>query len=112
MQRFVLTLQLRPDPALAEEYVARHQAVWPAVLDSLRASGILRSDIYRTGYTLTMVLETTDEFTFDRKAEMDRSNPVVMQWEKEMAKFQAVDDADSDASKRWVLSENVFHFQV
>ena len=41
MQRFVLTLQLRPDSVLAEEYVARHREVWPEVLDSLRDSGIL-----------------------------------------------------------------------
>ena len=110
MQRFALTLHLRPDPTLADEYVARHREVWPAVLDSLRDSGILRSEIFRNGYQLIMVLDTTDDFTFDRKAAMDQANPVVMRWEKEMAKFQAVDDADTDASKRWVLLENVFHF--
>ena len=110
MQRFVLTLQLRPDPALADEYVARHRDVWPQVLDSLRDSGILRSEIFRNGYQLIMVLDTTDDFTFDRKAGMDQANAVVMQWEKEMAKFQAVDNADTDASKRWVMLENVFRF--
>ena len=112
MQRFVLTLQLRRDPALVEAYVARHQEVWPAVLDSLRDSGILRSDIFLNGYELIMVLDTTDDFSFERKAAMDRANAVVMQWEKEMAEFQAVDDADSDASKRWVPVENIFHFSA
>lgn len=112
MQRFVLTLQLRPDPALVDEYVARHREVWPAVLDSLRDSGILRSEIFLNGYQLIMVLDTTDDFTFDRKAALDQTNPVVMQWEKEMAKFQAVDDAETDASKRWIVAENVFRFSA
>ena len=110
MQRFVLTLQLRPDPALVDEYVARHREVWPAVLDSLRDSGILRSEIFLNGFQLIMVLDTTDDFTFERKAVMDQANHAVMQWEKEMAKFQAVDDADTDASKRWVPVQNVFRF--
>lgn len=112
MRRYVLTLSLHPDPALVEEYVARHREVWPAVLASLRDSGIVRSEIFRNGYQLIMVLDTTDDFSFERKAAMDQANPVVMQWEKEMAQFQDVKDADSDASKRWMLLENVFHFQA
>ena len=112
MQRFVLTLQLRPDPALLKEYVERHRTVWPAVLDSLRDSGVLRSDIFLNGFQLIMVLDTTDDFSLERKAAMDQANPLVMQWEKEMAKFQAVDDADTDASKRWVLLDNVFRFEA
>jgi L-rhamnose mutarotase len=112
MQRFVLTLQLRPDPILLEKYVERHQAVWPEVLESLRASGILRSEIFRNGYQLIMVLDTTDDFSLERKAAMDQANPIVMRWEKEMAEFQAVDDADTDASKRWMVLENVFRFSA
>ena len=110
MQRFVLTLQLRPDPTLADEYVARHREVWPAVLDSLRDSGILRSEIFRNGYQLIMVLDTTDNFTFERKAALDQANPIVMRWEKEMAEFQDVTDAGTDASRRWTAVENVFRF--
>lgn len=112
MQRFALTLSLRPDPMLVEKYVARHREVWPTVLASLRDSGVLRSEIYLRGYQLFMVLDTTDDFSFERKAAMDQANPAVMQWEKEMAEFQAVDDADTDASKRWVLLENVFRFEA
>ncbi|WP_419804593.1 L-rhamnose mutarotase [Terriglobus sp.] len=110
MQRFVLTLQLRPDPSLVAEYVARHREVWPAVLDSLRDSGILRSEIFLHGFQLIMVLDTTDDFTLEHKAVMDQANPIVMRWEQEMAKFQAVDNAGNDASKRWIVLENVFRF--
>lgn len=110
MQRFVLTLNLRHDPALALKYEKRHQAVWPAVLQSLQAAGVLRSDIYRVDYQLIMVLETSDDFSFERKAELDRNNPQVMQWEREMAQFQDVSDAGTDASQRWQVLRNVFHF--
>lgn len=107
MQRFCLTLNLRPDPALIAEYVERHRAVWPQVLESLRDSGITSMQIYLEGTQLFMIMDTTDDFTLERKGEMDRANPVVMQWEREMAKYQ-VADADTDASGRWRRMEKVF----
>lgn len=107
MQRFCLTLAMYPDPELIAEYKERHRHVWPEVLQSLRDAGVLDMQIYLQESRLTMVLETTDEFTLERKGEMDRANPVVMQWEREMAKFQAVDPA-TDASARWQRLDCVF----
>ena len=110
MQRFCLTLELYPDPQLIAEYIERHRHVWPEVLQSLHDAGILAMDIYELAGRLVMVIATTNDFSFERKAAMDQANPVVMQWEREMAKYQ-VADPETDASARWRRMEPVFHLE-
>lgn len=107
MQRFCLTLAMYPDAALIAEYKERHRRVWPEVLQSLRDAGVVDMQIYLLDHRLIMMMETTDDFTLARKGEMDRANPTVMQWEREMAKFQQA-DPDTDASGRWQPLECVF----
>lgn len=110
MQRFCQVLQLYPDPVLIAEYVERHKQVWPDVLRSLQQAGVLDMQIYRHGHLLMMIMDTTDDFSFERKAEMDRANPAVMQWEREMAKYQAA-DPNADASGKWQRMDLIFHMQ-
>ena len=62
MKQFVLALDLKNDPYLIAQYEAHHQAVWPEILDSIKASGIIECNIYRIENRLTMTLLTTDEF--------------------------------------------------
>lgn len=111
MQRFVLTLKMRPDPVLLAEYVQIHKAVWPEVLESIRAAGVTGMQIFRDGYRMVMIMETTDDFTMEKKAAMDRSNPVVMRWEATMAKYQQ-SDAGADASAKWLPMEMMFDLQA
>ncbi len=111
MQRFVLTLKMRPDPALLEEYLQIHKAVWPEVLESIRAAGVTGMQIFRDGYRMVMIMETTDDFTMERKATMDRANPVVMRWEAAMAKYQQ-SDAGADASAKWLPMDMIFDLQA
>jgi L-rhamnose mutarotase len=110
MQRFCLTLEMPYDPVRNDEYVARHRAVWPQVLESIRDAGVVGMDIYRDGTRLVMIMETDDDFTMERKAAMDRSNPIVMQWEAEMAKYQG-SDPTADASSKWLPMEKIFNLQ-
>lgn len=111
MQRFVLTLKMRPDPALLAEYLQIHQAVWPEVLESIRAAGVTGMQIFRDGYRMVMIMETTDDFTMERKAAMDRGNPVVMRWEAAMAKYQQSEEG-ADASAKWLPMEMIFDLQA
>jgi len=57
-----------------------------------------------------MVMETTDEFTFERKAAMDLANPEVQEWEQLMARFQNI-ELDSDSTSRWQLMEKIFDLE-
>ena len=109
MERFCLALDLRDDPALIREYEEQHRAVWPEILDSLKASGVLAMEIFRTGNRLFMILEAGPEFSLERKARMDQDNPRVRQWEELMWHYQqAVPWAVP--GQKWVLMEKVFEF--
>lgn len=110
LQRFCQILHLRPDPALTAEYTERHKQVWPEVLESLRAAGVLDMEIYLRGTLLVTIMDTTDNFTFDRKAEMDRNHAIVMRWEREIARFQ-VAHPSVDAICKWQRMECVFNLK-
>jgi L-rhamnose mutarotase len=111
MQRFCLTLKLYPDPQLVAEYVERHRRVWPEVLQSQLDAGVTGMEIYELDGNLVMVMDTNDDFTFEKKAAMDRANPKVMEWESEMAKYQ-VSDPSADASVKWRSMRKIFDLQA
>ena len=107
MQRHCLALDLKNDPALIAEYEAYHKAVWPEILESITSSGIQVLDIYRTGNRMFMIIEATDDFSFDKKAAMDHSNPIVQKWEELMWTFQqAVPGAEP--GEKWKLMDKIF----
>lgn len=108
MQRFCLTLTMHSDDATIDAYADRHRSVPPAILQSQRDAGVIRMDIFRDGPRMIMLMETTDDFTFERKAAMDRNNPAVMQWEAEMAKYQGA-GAYADASGKWLPLPQIFN---
>lgn len=88
------------------EYVERHRAVWPEMLEALRASGwhnyslFMREDGLLFGY-----LETDD---FDRaRAEM-ATREVNARWQREMAPFfEALEGRRPD--ERMLRLQEVFH---
>lgn len=88
MKRYMLALDLKDDPALIAEYEAYHRKVWPEIRASILESGILNMEIYRTGNRLCMLLETADDFSFERKSRLDAANPEVREWEQLMDRFQ------------------------
>ena len=110
MKVYCLTLDLRDDPEAIRAYDDHHKNVWPEVLQSLTDSGILAMQIYRFHNRLFMRIETLDDFTFERKAEMDLANPKVQEWEKLMENYQQALPS-SDPDWRWVLMDQVFDFR-
>jgi L-rhamnose mutarotase len=110
MHRYCLTLELRPDAKLMEEYIGYHKAVWPEIQQSIRDAGVLDMQIFELGARLFMIMDTDDGFSFERKAEMDRTNPRVQEWEALMARFQDV-GADSDPTKKWRRMEKIFQLR-
>jgi L-rhamnose mutarotase len=108
-KRYCLTLDLRDDPVLIQQYEDHHNAVWPEILQSIRSAGILGMEIYRFESRLCMVMETADDFTFERKAALDASDPRVAQWEELMWHFQQPVKGAADGEK-WVLMNKIFDF--
>ncbi|WP_367915287.1 L-rhamnose mutarotase [Leadbetterella sp. DM7] len=108
MQKFALVLDLVNDPALIAEYEKYHREVWPEIIQSIRDSGIRHMDIYRFDSRLFMVMETEDDFSFEKKAEMDNLNPKVQEWEELMWKYQQALPGSPPGAK-WLPAKLVFH---
>ena len=108
LRRFCLTLDLQDDAELIREYEVHHRRgeVWPEVIDSIRASGILDMEIFRAGRTLFMVIVVDETFSFEKKAERDAGNVKVGEWETLMERFQEC-DTEQRASK-WRLLNPLF----
>ncbi len=110
MKRYCLALDLIDNPALIAEYEAYHQKVWPQILKSIQDSGIISMEIYRTGNRMMMIMETTNDFTFERKSEMDLVNPKVQEWETLMWKYQQA-LPHSQPGEKWKLMDRIFEFR-
>lgn len=107
MKRYSLTVDLKDDTALITEYEAYHKQIWPEIRESIVSAGITDMQIFRLGNRLFMIMETEDDFSFDRKAAMDASNPKVQEWEQLMWKFQQPLPG-SKPGEKWVLMKEIF----
>lgn len=106
-KQYYLTLDLKADDQLIAEYEEMHKAVWPEVIDSIKSSGILNMEIYRTGNRLFMMMEVTEDFSFEQKAAMDAGNEKVREWETLMWKYQqAVPGAKP--GEKWMMMDKIF----
>jgi len=107
MQKFCLALDLKDDDALIAEYEKYHAAVWPEIKKSITDSGITTLDIYRVGNRLFMIIEATDNFSFEKKSAIDEGNTKVHEWEELMWKFQQPLPAAKPGEK-WMLMNKIF----
>lgn len=107
MKKYCLALDLEDDEKLINEYKAYHQQVWPEIIESITSSGITLLDIYCVGNRLFMVIEATDDFSFEKKSVMDAVNKKVQEWEALMWKFQKPLPIAKPGEK-WVLMEKIF----
>lgn len=109
MKRYCLALDLVDDAGLIAEYEQWHRPdrIWPEIKKSILDAGITGMEIYRTGNRLFMILETTDDFSFEKKSAMDASNAKVNEWEQLMWKFQQPLPWSKNGEK-WVLMEKIF----
>jgi L-rhamnose mutarotase len=105
--RYCLALDIQDNPAAIAAYDEYHKKVWPEIKESISTAGIRNMDIYRTGNRLFMVMEVEENFSFEKKAAMDRANPKVKEWEDLMWTF--LQPLPHTGGKRnWILMERVF----
>jgi L-rhamnose mutarotase len=107
MKRYCLALDLADDPQLVAEYKRYHENVWPEITQSILHSGIEDLEIYLLGTRLFMIMQVNERFSFEKKAELDRGNPRVQEWEKLMWKFQRP-LPQAKPGEKWLLMERVF----
>ena len=107
MKRYCLALDLKNDPKLIREYEEYHQLVWPEILHSIRLAGIESMEIYRVQNRLFMIMEVNTNFSFEKKASLDASNPKVQEWEQLMWKYQQ-GLPSAKPGEKWIVMERIF----
>ena len=110
MKRYSLTLDLKNDPELIQQYEKIHKEVWPEIIKSIKDSGIENMEIYRYQTRLFMIMEVNDDFSFDKKNEADKKNEKVQQWEELMWKYQQPLPG-SAAGEKWKLMDKIFELK-
>ena len=86
MKRYCLTLDLKNDAELIKEYETYHREFRPEIKESITVSGIINMDIYRLDNRLFMIMETDDNFTFEKLYW-----PVTSEyWQDEFSKYKVI----------------------
>ena len=109
-RRYGLTLDLKDDPQLIAEYKRYHEKIWPEITLSIKDAGIEDMEIYLLGTRMFMVMEVNERFSFEAKAQADRENPKVREWEELMWKFQEALPGAKPGEK-WLLMEKIFKLE-
>ena len=107
MKRYCQTLTLVDDEELIANYVEAHAHVWPEIIAGQRAVGIVDMQIYRRGRSLFMIMDTVDDFDFDRDMARLAGLPRQAEWEAYVARFQGC-AADASSADKWQLMERIF----
>ena len=108
MKSFAMTLDLKDDSSVIEEYKRHHHEVWPDVICGLRSIGIQKMKIFLLGTRMFMYIETPDDF--DPLTDFQRytdSSPAAAEWDVMMRKYQVQADGAREG-EWWAGVEEVF----
>lgn len=111
MQTYLLICDLKDEPEAIQAYVECHKTVSADILESIRVAGILQMSIYRWRNRLAMILVGDENFSFDKKAKLDSTNPKVQEWEAFLSQYQT-NLPGTPANWRWAITERIFDFSA
>jgi L-rhamnose mutarotase len=94
MERIAFTMRVKPGQE--QEYRRRHEAVWPAMLEALKAAGCRNYSIYMKGQDLFAYMEVDDFQAFLSQMAADAESS---RWEAHMAGIM----------ERGILPQTGFH---
>ena len=108
-KRYCKTLTLEDDPRLIEEYKKVHApgAAWPEITRGMREVGILDMEIYISGTTLFMIMDTVPDFDHDSAMAELAGKPRQSEWEAYVSRFQK-SPAEASADEKWQLMERIY----
>ena len=64
-------------------------------------------EIYRVENRLVLLMDTADDFSLERKADIDAANPTVQAWETLMWRYQQALPS-AQPGQKWVIMEKIF----
>jgi L-rhamnose mutarotase len=92
MTQHAWVLEVRP--GYEEEYMRRHQEIWPEMVEALREAGIRNYSIFRHGLTLFGYFETDD---IEKTREYLANSETNQRWSEWMDPIMKVDiDPNTD----------------
>lgn len=107
MKRFCQTLTLRAEKELIDKYIEVHSHVWPEIIEGQHKVGILSMQIYAQENVLFMIVDTTDEFDWERDMKTLATLPRQAEWEAYVSQFQGC-DPNATSAQKWQLMQNIF----
>ena len=107
MKRYCQTLTLVDNEKSIEQYVEVHKHVWPEIIAGQRQVGILDMQIYRKGRHLFMIMDTVDDFNFERDMARLATLPRQAEWEAYVSRFQGA-SANARSDEKWQMMERIF----
>jgi len=111
-QRFCLTLDLKEDQQLINEYISWHKQenIWPEIPQGIKSAGIENMEIYRLGSRLFMIIEAGPEFNFEQDMKRLAVLPRQEEWEAFVSRYQKSLPGET-SSEKWKLMEKIFELQ-
>ncbi|MFH1717396.1 MAG: L-rhamnose mutarotase [Planctomycetota bacterium] len=108
-RRYCKCLELDDDPALIEEYKKLHAmgAGWPEITAGMKEVGIIDMEIYISGTTLFMIMDTKPDFDHEQAMAKLATLPRQAEWEALVSKFQKT-RSDASAKDKWRLVERIY----
>ena len=103
MTSYAWVLEVRP--GYEEEYLKRHDEIWPEMTAALKQSGIRNYNIFRHGLTLFGFFETDD---LEQTQKFLADNDVNARWSEYMAPIMKV-DIDPTTQFPYLLPHMFYH---
>ena len=107
MKRYCQTLTLPDDEALIRRYCDEHSRVWREVQEGILKVGILDMQIYYLGTQVFMIMDTTDDFDWERDNARLAQLPRQAEWEAHVSRLQGCDPS-LKSTEKWHLMERIF----
>ncbi len=107
MKRYCQTLTLVDNQEMIEKYIEAHAHVWPEIVQGQREVGIVDMQIYRKDRSLFMIMDTKDDFDFQRDMARLATLPRQAEWEAYVSQFQGC-SANARSDEKWQLMERIF----
>jgi len=108
-KRYCKTMELRNDPLLIEAYKKAHVkgAAWSEITKGMKEVGIIDMEIYLFETRLFMIMDTRDDFNYDKAMYELAMKPRQSEWEAYMSQFQD-SSAEATADQKWQLMDRIY----
>lgn len=109
IKRFVQTLTLNSDEEARREYIKWHSPEhnWKEIRNGIREVGIIEMEIYILGNTLVMIVDTPEDFDWEKAMARLTTLPRQAEWEAFVSQFQGC-NANATSDEKWQMMQRIF----